>query len=241
MGLSSLMELSTLSGVVAIIPAAGNGSRMGAECPKQYLKINQQTILEITLQKFIDFEPVELIVLVVSPDDKECYQVELANHSQVVIIEGGDTRAHSVNNALKFLYDEGLADEAPIMVHDVARPCVDESDLEKLVDYHRQDGEACLLVAPVVDTIHQLNKDSNISGLVDRNSFVRALTPQMAKFIDLKYALKSALKEDSQITDEASALFRCGYKVKAIEGKGDNIKITRPEDLILAERFLGAS
>lgn len=235
------MELSTFSGVVAIIPAAGNGSRMGAECPKQYLKINQQTILEITLQKFIDFDPVELIVLVVSPEDKACYQVELANHPQVVIIEGGETRTHSVNNALKFLYDEGLPDEAPIMVHDVARPCVDETDLEKLVEFHRQEGEACLLVAPVVDTIHQSNKESHISGLVDRNSFVRALTPQMAKFIDLKYAVKSALAAESDVTDEASALFRCGYKVKTIEGRGDNIKVTRPEDLVLAERFLTTS
>ncbi|MCW8876424.1 MAG: 2-C-methyl-D-erythritol 4-phosphate cytidylyltransferase [Kangiellaceae bacterium] len=235
------MELSTFTGVVAIIPAAGTGARMGAQCPKQYLKINEQTILEITLQKFIDFDRVELIVLVVSPEDKECYQVELANHTQVVIIEGGETRAHSVNNALKFLYDEGLPDEVPVMVHDVARPCVDEADLDKLVEFHQQEDEACLLVAPVVDTVHQTNKDSYISGLVDRNSFVKALTPQMAKFIDLKYSVKSALKDGHEVTDEASALFRAGYKVKTIKGRGDNIKITRPEDLILAERILSST
>lgn len=230
-------DLSQFKATVAIIAAAGYGSRMQSDTPKQYLKINRQTILDITLSQFLSFEPVELIILVISPQDIYFKHLEHADNEKVIIIEGGDERADSVYNALNFLYDCGLPDEAAIMVHDAVRPCITHDDLDKLSEFHAQSSSPCLLVSPIDDSLQKIH-NGLIEESVDRSGLVRALTPQMASFIDLKSSLKNAIQNKINVTDEASALVASGYKVSTVVGRSDNIKITHAEDIALAEFYL---
>lgn len=234
----NVKDLSTFQGVVAIIPAAGSGQRMQSSVPKQYLKIKHETILDITLAKILEFEPVNLVILVISPEDHYYHQLQQVENHQVIIVEGGSERAQSVFNALQFLYDSGLPDDIGIMVHDAARPCITKSDLKRLYEYHLTDNSACLLSAPVVDTLQEVSSEGKVHRTADRDHLVRALTPQMASFIQLKFAIKNAMDNRLPITDETSALLHAGYSVKAITGRSDNIKITHPQDIALATFFL---
>ncbi|WP_444994197.1 2-C-methyl-D-erythritol 4-phosphate cytidylyltransferase [Aliikangiella sp. IMCC44359] len=231
-------DLSNFSGTVAIIPAAGSGSRMGTDVPKQYLTINQATILDITLEKFLSYAPVKLIILVISPDDNRYTQLKEIDNKKIVVIDGGEERVHSVYNALRYLYDHGLPDHTAVMVHDAARPCISHHDLDKLNQSFLSNSDACLLTAPITDTIQQLDEKLTVQKAVDRSLLVRALTPQMAQFIELKQALRSAIDSKALITDEASALVASGYQVNAVTGRSDNIKITHPDDLTFAEFYL---
>ena len=231
-------DLSEFEGTVAIIAAAGTGARMQSDIPKQYLKINRKTILDITLNKFLEFEPVKLVILVISPDDIYYKHLENAENKKVIIIEGGATRSESVHNALCFLFDSGLPDETAVMVHDAARPCITIDDLNKLSEYYQDKQSPCLLAAPVVDTLQEIDENGCIMGVIDRSKLVRAFTPQMASFVNLKAALKSVIDKKLTVTDEVSALSHAGHTVKFIEGRGDNIKVTHVEDLALVEFYL---
>ena len=233
-----LKDLSSLKGTVAIIAAAGTGSRMQSDIPKQYLKINRQTILDITLNRFLEFKPVELVVLVVSPQDNYFKHLENCEHKKLIIIEGGETRADSVLNAMRFLLDSGLNKDTPVMVHDAARPCITIEDLEKLSNYYQKNQVPCLLVSPVVDTLQSIDNNGCIKGVMDRDKLVRAFTPQMASFVDLKRSLKLAVEKKLTFTDEASALVSAGHLVKFVVGRSDNIKVTHSEDLPLVEFYL---
>lgn len=232
------MDLSNCTGLVTIIPAAGTGSRMNLEIPKQYLKINQQAILDITLSKFLTFKAVELIVLVVSPHDEHYKQLENIQNKKVKVIFGGKERIHSVNNALIFLKENKLPSSIPIMVHDAARPCITHGDLNKMMQVFQKKSSACLLAAPVVDTLQLVDENNQVKRVVDRTHLVRALTPQMACFGILNTAISTAIKNQNLATDEVSALTVINQKVEVVIGRSDNIKITHPEDLKMAELFL---
>ncbi|WP_196137870.1 2-C-methyl-D-erythritol 4-phosphate cytidylyltransferase [Aliikangiella sp. G2MR2-5] len=233
-----LVDLSTVKGAVAVIAAAGAGTRMGADKPKQYLPLAGKTVLEITVEKFLGFEGIECVVLIVPPNDQDCYQLPVAEKENVYVIDGGERRTDSVLNGLMFLYDAGLPDDVAVLVHDAARPCVSKSDLQKLIDTFRKSKQPCLLAAPVVDTLQEVNAKGDVKRVVDRDKLVRAFTPQVARFIDLKTALIKARDEGVPVTDEVSALTSAGHKVKAVIGQSNNIKITHPEDLPLAEYYL---
>lgn len=234
-----MKDLSNIKGTVAVIPAAGVGSRMGAECAKQYLKINQRSILGITLSKFLAYQPIELIVLVVAAGGHSYRDLKDIDDPKIIIIEGGEERIHSVNNAMQFLYDEGLRRHLPVMVHDAVRPCVLQKDLERLSEAFAANQQPCTLVAPVVDTLKKINrKNQLLKTTIDRNNLVKTLTPQMAKFIDLHDAIKNSIADKKFFTDEASALTYAGHKVNAVYGSNSNIKITHAEDLALAEFYL---
>lgn len=233
-----MKDFSEIKGIVAVIPAAGLGSRMKSKIPKQYLKIKDKTILGITLDKFLSYEPVELIVLVVSPDDQDYQKLKDINHERLVIIEGGEERIHSVFNALQFLFDQGLPDNTPVMVHDAARPCILHKDLESLRSEFEKNQIPCMLVASVVDTLQKIDKYGQVTKRIDRTNLVRALTPQMAKFVDLKDAVKKGLDNKRIFTDEVSALTYSGHRVNTIKATNGNIKITHPEDLPIAEFYL---
>ncbi|TQV80303.1 2-C-methyl-D-erythritol 4-phosphate cytidylyltransferase [Aliikangiella coralliicola] len=231
-------DLSSVSGVVAIVPAAGVGSRMGTDVPKQYLKLNNKTILDITLDKLLKFEPISLVVLVISPQDSHYTKLENIEHKNIVVIEGGEERSNSVHNALRYLFDSGLADDVPVMVHDAARPCITHEDLEKLYQSFQADQQACLLAAPVIDTLQSITPEKQVVNVVERDHLVRAFTPQMARFIDLNNSLGKAIDNRNMVTDEVSALTLSGHPVRVVLGRSDNIKITNTEDLPLAEFYL---
>lgn len=222
--------------IVAVIPASGVGSRMQAEVPKQYLTLQGKTILEHTLEPFLAHPDVEKIVVAVSQADRFYQNIAKLKQDKIEIVFGGATRADSVFNALEIL-DEN----AWVLVHDAARPCLKRSDLDKILqisdDALNKQGGAILAI-PAVDTMKRSTQDQTIEKTEDRSTLWRALTPQFFQVGKLKQALVSAFEKQQEVTDEASAMELSGYSPLLIEGRSDNLKVTRPEDLVLAEFYL---
>ncbi|MCE9942354.1 2-C-methyl-D-erythritol 4-phosphate cytidylyltransferase [Aeromonas rivipollensis] len=219
------------SGLTAIVPAAGIGSRMGADCPKQYLTLAGKTILEHTLGCLLSHPAIARVIVALAPHDGWFEQLAVAADPRILRVEGGVERAYSVLNALH------VAQGKWVLVHDAARPCLCHSDLDKLI----MTAMACdgaILGSRVRDTMKRTDGAGNIVATVEREQLWHALTPQMFPASTLKRALEEGLALGALITDEASAMERAGFTVKMVEGRADNIKVTRPEDLSLAELFL---
>lgn len=220
----------------AVIPAAGVGKRMLADRPKQYLALHGRTVLEHTLSRFLDHPLICGVVVAVTKGDP--YWRELAiTHPKLMTAPGGEERCHSVLNALALLRMQA-GDEDWVLVHDAARPCLRRADLDHLVESLSQHPVGGLLGLPVADTMKRTSVDDTVVETVSREHLWRALTPQMFRIGDLYEALDSALKKHQLVTDEASAMELTGKAPKMVEGHGDNIKITRPQDLRLAELYL---
>ena len=219
------------SGLTAIVPAAGIGSRMGADCPKQYLTLAGKTILEHTLGCLLSHPAIARVIVALAPHDGWFEQLAVAADPRILRVEGGIERAYSVLNALH------VAQGKWVLVHDAARPCLCHGDLDKLI----ATAMACdgaILGSRVRDTMKRTDGAGNIVATVEREQLWHALTPQMFPTGTLKRALEEGLALGALITDEASAMERAGFTVKMVEGRADNIKVTRPEDLSLAELFL---
>lgn len=219
--------------IIAIIPASGVGSRMNAPLPKQYLKIHGKTILEHTLKPFIEHAQITKIIVAVSKQDPFYKQITLLNHPKIQIVFGGETRANSVYNALVQLNENDWA-----LVHDAARPCLKRSDLDKILQITDENGG--ILATPAIDTMKRAN-GNQIAHTEDRATLWHALTPQFFNADLLRSALTQAFDQNAVITDEASAMEFVGFKPLLIAGRSDNLKVTRPEDLALAEFYLSRS
>lgn len=221
----------------AIVPAAGTGSRMGAGLPKQFLRIGNRTVLEHSLDALWSVPGLQGIVLV--SDNQEAVQALTEQFAPRTLIAapGGAQRCHSVLSGLDTLATR-VASDTWVLVHDAARPCVRTADLEKLVATVSSGSDGGLLAVPVCDTIKRAAAENRISGTVDRAGLWHAQTPQMFRLGDLRRALQAALDDAYEVTDEASAMEHSGYHPLLVEGHADNIKITRPEDLALAEWHL---
>lgn len=224
------------SRVFAVVPAAGVGSRMQADRPKQYLKLHDQTIMEHTLNQLLSFPPIENIILPISNGDEYWPDISLNGHPKIMSCEGGAERFESVLNGLNKLLESGAQKSDWVMVHDVARPCIQHHDLQKLLDSTSEQGS--ILGAQVRDTMKRTNEKGEIINTVERENLWHALTPQLAPIGVLKDAIESAIKDGVNITDEASALEHVGLTPKMVAGAPSNIKVTRPEDLSLAEMYL---
>ncbi|MGJ0483400.1 MAG: 2-C-methyl-D-erythritol 4-phosphate cytidylyltransferase [Methylomicrobium sp.] len=219
----------------AVVPAAGVGKRMQSDRPKQYLELAGKTVIEQTLTRLLGTEVFSAIAVAVSVEDPYWPELELSRHPQVVTAPGGKERADSVLAALKSLH--GQADDGDwVLVHDAARPCITSEDIHKLIDTLVDDDIGGILALSSHDTLKDVQGNA-IVGTLDRRHIWRALTPQMFRYGMLKTALIEA-EGNSAITDEASALELKGLKPKIVEGRPDNLKITRPEDLALATFYL---
>ncbi len=217
--------------IIAIIPASGVGSRMNVAVPKQYLTLLGKTLLEHTLQPFLEHPAISQIIVAVSKEDRYYGDIALLNSDKIQIVFGGETRANSVFNALNAIDD----DMAWALVHDAARPCLKRSDLDKLLQI--EDSQGAILATPAIDTMKRAN-GSKIAHTEDRSTLWHALTPQFFPVKTLKLALQSAFEQGLTITDEASAMEFAGFHPLLINGRSDNLKVTRPEDLALAEFYL---
>jgi 2-C-methyl-D-erythritol 4-phosphate cytidylyltransferase len=219
----------------AVVPAAGVGKRMQADRPKQYLPLNGKTVIEHTLERLLGSGCFQAISVAISVEDPYWPELPIATHADVITAPGGKERADSVLSALKSL--QGRANENDwVLVHDAARPCLTSSDIKQLIDSLKEDDVGGILALPSHDTLKSVQGES-ITASVDRQSIWRALTPQMFRYGMLREALQHA-EGNPAITDEASALELMGLKPKIIEGRSDNIKITRPEDLALAQFYM---
>ena len=224
-----------LQSVIAVVPAAGVGSRMKADRPKQYLKISGTTILEHTVEKLLSHPQVSQIVVAISDDDPYYPELALNQNPKVIRVSGGSERADSVLSALDYIAEQQLGDW--VMVHDAARPCVQLGDIDKLISGAMSHEVGAILAAPVRDTMKR-GAQGQIEHTVERADLWHALTPQMFRAKPLWNALSEALQQGVSITDEASAFEWKGLSPALVTGRSDNFKITQPEDLALAEFYL---
>lgn len=222
----------------AVVPAAGVGRRMGADVPKQYLRLRGQTVIEHTLNRLCAHSRINAIVVAISDGDEHWSNIDLNQFSKPIMkAPGGAERCHSVVNALALLRGEASADDW-VLVHDAARPCLRLSDIDHLIATLSDHPVGGLLGLPVSDTMKRTDREGTIQHTVDRKGLWRALTPQMFRLRHLHDALQHALADDYLVTDEASAMEHSGLSPLMVEGHGDNIKITRPSDLPLAQMYL---
>ena len=214
----------------AIIVAAGSGSRFGSETPKQFLEINGKPVIAHTIERFEAAPSVDSIVIVVAAE--RIAQIDPSPFRKVSgVAIGGASRAESVLNGLSVLLD----DIEVVAVHDGARPLVTVAEIEATIARAKEAGAACL-VAPVTDTIKSV-RGGEIAATLDRDKLRRALTPQAFKREVLLAAFENA--DLAAATDECYLVEKLGHPITIVEGSPRNIKITHPEDLILAEAFLG--
>ncbi len=219
----------------AVVPAAGVGKRMNADRPKQYLELADKAVIEHTLYRLLSAKVFEAVSVAISIEDPYWPELEVSKHPKVITAAGGKERADSVLSALKSI--RALAsDEDWVLVHDAARPCITATDIQFLIDSLSNDEVGGILALSSHDTLKDVD-GKNILGTLDRSHIWRALTPQMFRYGSLKHALESA-EGNPAITDEASALELQGLQPKIVEGRPDNIKITRPEDLALAQFYM---
>jgi len=220
---------------IAIIVAAGSGTRFGAERAKQFLEIFGKPLIIYTLERFESCPTIDEIILVLPAVEIENFQktVDKYNLKKLVkIVAGGKSRAESVFNGLDSIDSKRTE---IVAVHDGARPLVSSEEISRTIEKARETGAACL-VAAVTDTIKEV-RDGRISNTIDRKQLRRALTPQAFRYEILKRAFETADLSEA-ITDECSLVEKLGYEVLVVEGSAQNIKITTREDFALAEVFL---
>lgn len=222
----------------AVIPAAGVGSRMQSNIPKQYLTISDKTILEHTLDRFLQHTKISGVVVAISTGDEYWPELSVTSDKPVIVAAGGAERCHSVLSALNTLSDHAEPKDW-VLVHDAARPCLRREDIDKLIEEASLHAVGGLLAAPVKDTMKR-SVDNVITETVERDNLWHALTPQMFRLEELREALENIVKNDLIVTDEAQAMEFMQKMPLLVEGHLDNIKITRPQDLDLATHYLHA-
>lgn len=222
----------------AVVPAAGSGSRMQSDIPKQYLPLAGRAVLSHTLSRLLSCDFIEGIIVAISSDDNYWSSIEESNNARVISVEGGGLRADSVFAALKKLQTIAHQDDY-VLVHDAARPCVRTDDIQKLIHAVKQPNTVGgLLAVPAHDTMKRGSASGHIENTVSRVHLWHAQTPQCFPLGKLLNAIGQGLRSEMELTDEASAFEAQGLQPLLVEGRSDNIKITRPADLKLAELYL---
>jgi len=221
----------------AVVPAAGAGRRLGAPIPKQYLELAGRQVIEHTLRRLLDHPRISGVFVALSPSDDYWRSCAFAGDPRVVRVDGGAERSDSVLNALRAMVGTVEPDDW-VLVHDAARPCLRLSDLGRLIgelEFHPVGG---LLGVPVHDTVKRATQEGGVVATVPRQGLWRAFTPQMFRHRPLLEALERAARCGEAITDDASAMELAGFVPQLVQGHPDNLKITRSEDLPLAEFLL---
>jgi 2-C-methyl-D-erythritol 4-phosphate cytidylyltransferase len=215
----------------AVIVAAGSGTRMGKSVPKQFLLLNEKPVLLHTLNVFLKaFDDMEIILVVADEYASTAGMIvkSASDEKRIKITTGGDTRFHSVKNGLKYVEDESI-----VFVHDGVRCLVTEKLIARCYEEAIAKGNAIPAVKPV-DSMRVETHHGNV--IIDRDKVHIIQTPQTFKSKILKEAF--LLEYDEAFTDEATVAEMMGEKINLIEGESNNIKITQPIDLVIAERIL---
>lgn len=220
-----------------IVPAAGAGRRMHAALPKQYLHLDGRAVLAHTLDRLCSYPRIDGVVLGLAAGDSHWPQLRFHHPRLLQAYIGGIERAFTVLNGLLALSAHAQPEDW-VLVHDAVRPCVRHADLDALIQALHTHRDGALLGAPVSDTIKRTDANSVIDATVERQGLWRAFTPQAFRYARLKQALERALADSVIVTDESAAVERLGDRPRLVSGHGDNIKITAPADLALAEWYL---
>jgi 2-C-methyl-D-erythritol 4-phosphate cytidylyltransferase len=222
-----------MSELYALVPAAGSGERMGHELPKQYLPLAGQPMIAHALATLCASAEISTVFVVLAPGDTlfQGYDWSRFGEKLQTLYCGGKLRSESVLNGL--LASELEPDEW-VLVHDAARPCLTRTDLKKLIAEVRDDTVGGILAVPVADTLKRDDGDGRILRTESREQLWLAQTPQMFR-VEL---LTQALQQPGSFTDEASAIEALGLKPKLVASESGNLKVTFPQDMLLAEMLL---
>lgn len=221
--------------ISAIVLAGGRGKRMNYHKSKQFIEIKGKPVLVYTLEKFIYNKSIDEVILVLPEDEVDyCKKEVLQKYSLKVdrIVIGGKERQDSVFNALEAMEKANI-----VLIHDGARPFISEKIIEEGIKYANIYGAAAPGVTPK-DTIKVKNEDNISVDTPDRNTLVAVQTPQCFKYDEIYQCHRKIKEENAIVTDDTSVVEKYGHKVYLYEGDYTNIKITTPEDLILAERLI---
>ncbi len=222
----------------AIVLAAGQGSRMGTNIQKQYLDLNHHPVIYYSLAVFQEEELIDDIILVVGKGQQVYCKEEIVEHYQLskvrTIVEGGSERYHSVWNGLKCIPHNGY-----VFIHDGARPFVTHDMLQRVYESVKVNG-ACVIGMPVKDTIKIVDQNRIAKNTPNRNLLWTIQTPQVFAVSLIKRAYSNFMQQsETQVTDDAMVVELMGnQEITLVEGSYENIKITTPEDLDIAEVFL---
>ena len=214
-----------------VVPAAGRGTRFGAEVPKQYLDVAGRPVIAHTLERLLSHALVQGVIVVLAADDSRWPGWASFAGKPVLTCVGGAERADSVLAGLNALPDSVRADDF-VLVHDAARPNLSHADLDRLFDLGSADPVGAILAAPVRDTLKRAGDDGGIDGTAPRERLWRAFTPQLFRRMQLARAMQAAHAAGVVVTDESMAMERQGLRPLLVEGSEDNFKITTPADLV---------
>ncbi len=215
---------------IALIPAAGAGTRSGHDVPKQYLRLGERTMLEHSIHAMLADSRIDQVFVVVGPSDERWRTIEIDTERVEFLPVGGPSRAESVRNGL-IAISARTGDNDRVLVHDAARPCLGEGELARLIDEVGDDDRGGLLAVPLTDTLKR-GEDGQVVATLEREGLWCAQTPQMFRFASLRAALGAASLDG--VTDEASAIERNGNFPLLVLGSPTNIKVTTEQDLTLA-------
>lgn len=220
---------------LALIPAAGTGSRMGAtEIPKQYLQLGAKTMLEHSIDALLADARIDRVFVIVAPGDARWRQLTVDAERVEFLPVGGASRAESVRNGLVAIAGR-TKDDDRVLVHDAARPCLAEAQLARLIDEVGHDDRGGLLAIPLTDTLKR-GDEGRVGATIARGGMWCAQTPQLFRVGSLRAALVAGPLAD--LTDESSAIERSGNSPRLVAGGTTNIKVTTTEDLMLARAIL---
>ncbi len=221
--------------IATIIPAGGKGNRLGAPIPKQFLDLAGRPLILWTIERFVKISAIDLLVIPIVPEWKARLKELLAQerfNKPIQIVTGGKSRQDSVYQGLKILPKETRI----ILVHDAARPLVEEQTIIEVLKAIEKYG-AAIAATPAKDTVKE-DKDGFIKRTLPREHLYLAQTPQGARAELLKKAFAQAQEDGFIGTDEASLLERLSVPIKIVPSPSSNLKVTTPEDLLIAEALL---
>jgi 2-C-methyl-D-erythritol 4-phosphate cytidylyltransferase len=220
---------------IALVPAAGIGVRMGGgDTPKQYVLLGDRTMLERSIDALLADGRVDRVFVVVAPSDARWQALKVDEERVEFLPVGGPSRAESVRNGLIAIAGR-CDDDDRVLVHDAARPCLTEEQLGRLIDEVGADDSGGLLAMPLADTLKR-GEDGRVGITLERTGLWSAQTPQLFRIASLRAALSHGSLD--AVTDEASAMERAGHAPRLVMGGAGNLKVTTPEDLVLARAIL---
>lgn len=223
--------------VHALIPAAGAGTRFGGTVLKQYLTLCGKPVLAHAIDAVNLYPQIAGITIVLNSQDHMFQELIGQAGSGLETVSGGATRAESVMNGLQHIR-QNHPQTSWVLVHDAARPCLSRNCLDDLLEAGLASDDGAILAIPVQDSLKTSDESGFISGSVNRDGLWAAQTPQLFPLERLISALGSMLEAGEAPTDEASAMQRIGARPRLVMGSPANIKITWPEDMVIAEAWL---
>ncbi|MGR3914657.1 MAG: 2-C-methyl-D-erythritol 4-phosphate cytidylyltransferase [Gammaproteobacteria bacterium] len=231
MGKSLRQETGRREKIWAVVAAAGIGKRMMSPRPKQYLQVCGRRVLDHALLALCRSDSVDGVMVGIRADDGEWRARPFTHEKLLGVSRGGGTRARTVLNALRQLFDDGIAAAGDwALVHDAARPCILRRDISRLAAAARADGDGAVLALKISDALKR-GRAGRIESTLGGATYWRALTPQMFRCGPLEAALRHALERGAAPPDEAAAMEWSGARPRLVEGHPGNIKITVPADL----------